>query len=113
MQLLVLEILDGLDRELGVEALAGPRHVEQHPGAFLGELLGEILLLEILQQPCRGVVGGDERHALEDVHRILVAVDADADLADREDRKSVVEGKSVSGGVDPGGGRRIKKKKKK
>src|SRR3546814_13888574 len=67
----------------------------------------------VLEQPLaqgQAVVGqmGDRGIDIESAVRRLAVGDDDAG----EDRKSVVVGKSVSGGVDLGGRRRIKKKKR-
>src|SRR3546814_16810115 len=59
-------------------------------------------------------LAADPRHALADIdRRFLVFVEqawVEIDLAVGEDRKSVVEGKSVSVSVDLGGRRDLKKK---
>src|SRR3546814_18017465 len=93
---------------------AGPRRLSPFViPSFLGNLAaGHVSIRHGLQGPlgCPVTACAAGAQAIGDAARLIRAGDAEVMVAG--DRKSVVSGKRVSVGVDLGGGRIIKKKKK-
>ena len=77
-----LEIVDRLQRRLGVDALTGPGHRIEQPQTAPAQHFLEIGFLRLIELERIVIAGGDERQIVRGKHRILVAELTEQELAD-------------------------------